>query len=186
MEIWKVFGHYFFKISFYPFLTPPLLGFLLHVCCYWCCSRELWCSVYFLKSFFSVLHIGKFLLNCIQVHWFFHHFWSFIESLWQFFSLQLQVCMYVCMHALCMYVYSRYACMYACMHYVCMCVCSRYAGMYVCLYVCMYVVCTHSIWKFLVQGLNLLHSSDLSHFSDNTGSLTCCAARELLDFIFLK
>ena len=143
MEIWKVFGHYFFKISFYPFLTPPLLGFLLHVCFYWCCSRELWCSVYFLKSFFSVLHIGKFLLNCIQVHWFFHHFWSFIESLWQFFSLQLFYFsvpgMHVCMYACIMYVCIFQVCMYVCMHALCMYVCVFQVCMHVCMFVCMYV-----------------------------------------------
>ena len=38
--------------------------------------------------------------------------------------------------------------------------------------------CTLSMWKFLGQGLNLRHSSDLSHCSDNWGSLTCCATRE--------
>ena len=34
--------------------------------------------------------------------------------------------------------------------------------------------------KFLGQGLNLCHSSNLSRYSDNAGSLTCCATRELL------
>ena len=32
---------------------------------------------------------------------------------------------------------------------------------------------TLSMQKFLGQGLNLCQSSDLSHSSDNTGSLTC-------------
>ena len=30
---------------------------------------------------------------------------------------------------------------------------------------------SHSMWKFPGQGLNLPHSSDWSHSSDNTGSL---------------
>ena len=34
-------------------------------------------------------------------------------------------------------------------------------------------------WKFPGKGLNPCHSSDLSHCSDNTGSLTCCTTREL-------
>ena len=34
--------------------------------------------------------------------------------------------------------------------------------------------CTHSMWKFPGQGYHLSHSSD------NTGSLTHCATRELL------
>ena len=38
---------------------------------------------------------------------------------------------------------------------------------------------THSRWKFLGQGQNLCHSSDPSHYSDNTASLTSCAIREL-------
>ena len=33
--------------------------------------------------------------------------------------------------------------------------------------------CTHSVWKFLGQGLNLCQSSDPSHSNDNTRSLTC-------------
>ena len=36
-----------------------------------------------------------------------------------------------------------------------------------------------SMCKFLGQGSNPSHSSDLSHCSDNTESLTCCAPREL-------
>ena len=32
--------------------------------------------------------------------------------------------------------------------------------------------CTHGTWKFLGQGLNLCHSRDPSHSSDNAGSLT--------------
>ena len=39
--------------------------------------------------------------------------------------------------------------------------------------------CAHGMRKFPGQGLNPHHSSDLSHKSDNTGSLTCCATREL-------
>ena len=40
---------------------------------------------------------------------------------------------------------------------------------------------TCSMWKFLCQGLNLHHSSNLSY---NARSLTCWAARELLESIF--
>ena len=36
----------------------------------------------------------------------------------------------------------------------------------------------HGMWKFLGQGLNLCHSSDLNPCSDNAG-LTCCTTREL-------
>ena len=36
----------------------------------------------------------------------------------------------------------------------------------------------HSMWKFLGQGLNQCHSSNLSHSSKNTGSLTHCTTRE--------
>ena len=43
------------------------------------------------------------------------------------------------------------------------------------------------MWKFPGQGLNLCHSSTLSRCSDNTGSLSHCATRELLDvFIFFQ
>ena len=46
------------------------------------------------------------------------------------------------------------------------------------------------IWKFPSQGLNSIHSHDPSHSSDNTGSLTYCATRELQEkvffFFFLK
>ena len=38
-------------------------------------------------------------------------------------------------------------------------------------------------WKFLVQGLHLCHSSDLSHYSDNTRSLTHSARREFLSLV---
>ena len=39
---------------------------------------------------------------------------------------------------------------------------------------------THSMWKCLGQGLNLDHSSDPSHRSNNATSLTCCTTRDLL------
>ena len=39
--------------------------------------------------------------------------------------------------------------------------------------------CTHSMWKFQGQGLNMSHSSDPSHSSDNTRPLTHLAIREL-------
>ena len=38
----------------------------------------------------------------------------------------------------------------------------------------------HGIWKFLGQRWNLHHSNDPSCCSDNAGSLTHCAMRELL------
>ena len=40
--------------------------------------------------------------------------------------------------------------------------------------------CAHGMCKFPGQGLNPCHSSKLSRSSDNAGSLTCCAIRELL------
>ena len=43
----------------------------------------------------------------------------------------------------------------------------------------------HSMWKFLGQRQNLSHSSDPSHCSDNTRSLTHCAKRDLLVPCFL-
>ena len=46
-------------------------------------------------------------------------------------------------------------------------------GMYVC------ISFDHHTWKFQGQGLNLPHSCDSSHSSDNTGSLTHCATTEL-------
>lgn len=36
----------------------------------------------------------------------------------------------------------------------------------------------HSIWQFLDQASNLLHSSDLGHCGDNAGSLTHCLTKE--------
>ena len=39
--------------------------------------------------------------------------------------------------------------------------------------------CAHGMRKFLGQGWNQPHSRDSNHSSDNTGSLTCCATREL-------
>ena len=45
---------------------------------------------------------------------------------------------------------------------------------------CFQPCCIHSIWKFLDQGLNPVHSSDPSCCSDNAESLTCCATRKLL------
>ena len=44
--------------------------------------------------------------------------------------------------------------------------------------------CSCGMWTFLDQGWNLRHSRDLSHSSDNAGSLTCCTTRELLFFFF--
>ena len=39
--------------------------------------------------------------------------------------------------------------------------------------------CAHNTWKFLGQGLNLCHSSDPSHSSDNVKSFNLQATREL-------
>ena len=44
--------------------------------------------------------------------------------------------------------------------------------------------CTHSIWKFPGQGLNPGLSRDPSCCNANTGSLICCATRELLGMSF--
>ena len=44
--------------------------------------------------------------------------------------------------------------------------------------------CIHGTWMFLGQGLNLCHSSNLSHSSDNAGSLTCCAKVNSYPFCF--
>ena len=44
--------------------------------------------------------------------------------------------------------------------------------------------CTHGMWKFPGQGSNQHHSSNLSHSSDNTGSLTHCVTRELQRKVF--
>ena len=41
------------------------------------------------------------------------------------------------------------------------------------------------IWKFLGQGLNPNHSSNLNCYSDNAGSLTCFTTRELLNISFV-
>ena len=56
-------------------------------------------------------------------------------------------------------------------------------------WVCFFFGCTHGTQKFTGQGLNLCHGGDLSHSSDNTGSLTHWTTRELLFFewiIFLE
>ena len=42
------------------------------------------------------------------------------------------------------------------------------------------------MWKFPRQGLNLSHNCNLSLCSDNTGSLTHCAIRELLIYPFMS
>ena len=44
---------------------------------------------------------------------------------------------------------------------------------------------TCSMWKFLIQGRNLSHSSHPSHYSDNTGSLICCIVKEPLKVFFI-
>ena len=41
------------------------------------------------------------------------------------------------------------------------------------------------MWYFPGQGSNPSHSSDLSHCSDHTGSLTCCATREFQEFFII-
>ena len=42
----------------------------------------------------------------------------------------------------------------------------------------------HSMWKFLGYGSNPCHSSNPSCCSDSPGSLTHCASRELLAYLF--
>ena len=44
---------------------------------------------------------------------------------------------------------------------------------------------TLSMRKFPGQGVNLSHGSNLSHCSDNTGSLTHQATRELQEMLYL-
>ena len=44
--------------------------------------------------------------------------------------------------------------------------------------------CARGMWKFLGHGLKPCHSSDPGCCSDNAGSLTCCATRELLLLIY--
>ena len=41
------------------------------------------------------------------------------------------------------------------------------------------------MWKFLGQGLNLCHSSDLGCCRDSTGYVTYCTTRKLLYRLFL-
>ena len=43
----------------------------------------------------------------------------------------------------------------------------------------------HGMWKFLGQGSNLCHGLNQSHSSDNAGSLTHWATRELQENLFL-
>ena len=45
---------------------------------------------------------------------------------------------------------------------------------------------TCGMWKIPGQGSNPGHSSDLSHCTDNAGSLTHCATKELLMWYILK
>ena len=42
----------------------------------------------------------------------------------------------------------------------------------------------HGMWKFPGQGLNLYHSSDLSHCGDNAGSLTTTPPGKSPDILF--
>ena len=42
-----------------------------------------------------------------------------------------------------------------------------------CCFVCLFVFCTHGMQTFPDQVLNSCHSTDLSHCSNNTRSLTC-------------
>ena len=50
----------------------------------------------------------------------------------------------------------------------------------------LFFVCSCGTLKFPAQGLNPCHSSDPSCCSDNSGSLTHCATRELLMVLFLR
>ena len=58
------------------------------------------------------------------------------------------------------------------------------------LYAFVFVSCcfghAHIIWKFLGQGVNLHHSSNPNHFSDNTEFLTHCSTGELLFVLILN
>ena len=46
--------------------------------------------------------------------------------------------------------------------------------------------CANNMQKFPGQGMNLSHSSDLSHHNDNARSLTHCATRELWALFYIK
>ena len=46
--------------------------------------------------------------------------------------------------------------------------------------------CTHDMWMFPGQGMNLHHSSDLSHSNDNTGCLACWAMEECPKFLMYE
>ena len=64
-QIRRIFSYYFFK-CFSLTLSSSSGAYTS-----WCCLTCLWGSVHFLHSFFlSILHIGKFLLIYMQVHWF--------------------------------------------------------------------------------------------------------------------
>ena len=52
--------------------------------------------------------------------------------------------------------------------------------LFVCFFVCFGCAC--GMHKFLGQGLNLCHSSDLSHCSNSAGSLTHWTTRELPEY----
>lgn len=45
---------------------------------------------------------------------------------------------------------------------------------------------THSMWQLPGQGVNLCPSSDLSHYGDKAGSLTCCATKKLPNWCLSK
>lgn len=46
--------------------------------------------------------------------------------------------------------------------------------------------CTYGTWKFLGQGLNLCHRSNLDHCTDNAKSITHCATRKLLNGLYFQ
>ena len=50
---------------------------------------------------------------------------------------------------------------------------------------CLFFCCTVGMWKFMNQGWNPCHSSNLSHYSD-TRSLTCWPTKELLTLLLLN
>ena len=45
------------------------------------------------------------------------------------------------------------------------------------LFIYLFIGCAHNMWKFLGHGLNLRHSGNQSHSSDNARSLTQCTTR---------
>ena len=62
----------------------------------------------------------------------------------------------------------------------------RYPRYIIIIIIIIYFGCAHGMWKFWGQGLNLPHSSDQSHISDNDRSLIYWATRELPQDVFFS